>query len=97
MSEENKNDLWADFHADHGKKKNAGIITKIIIVLFGAGIGFAGGGLTGYLWNPGPRSTRMDRLMNMSTEQLSLQMIIGGVIGALIIGSFAAKTVFWNK
>jgi hypothetical protein len=77
-------DPWEDFRAHRPERRpHAGrsgfLLALILFVVVGAGIG----GAVGAVWNPGPRSTRMDRLARTTTSDMARRAAIGAAIGAV--------------
>lgn len=85
-------DQWGKFEAEHEELHEEGTLGKIVIIviliLAGAGIG----AFIGALLNPGPRHTRIQRMLEDTQEKIIFRMIIGAVIGGLSAGVFAWQT-----
>jgi hypothetical protein len=90
-------DPWGKFQAEHEDLHEEGLFGKIVImailILVGAGIG----AFVGALINPGPRHTRIQRMLEDTKEKILFRMIIGAIIGGLSAGVFAYKTMRSEK
>ncbi len=83
---------WKDFHAEHEERREAGIVTRILTLLFFTLGGATVGGVLGFFITFGPRHRRIQHLMEDTPEKIKFRVIVGAIIGAIAAIIFVIRT-----
>jgi hypothetical protein len=87
-----KKNIWEDYKPVRAPRKETGVLSNALILVFFGALGGLGGGILGYLFPViiAPRTHGrhdpflLDRVLKQTESTATLRWIIGGAVGAIV-------------